>query len=363
MGDKMTRINVTKTFLPPLKEFEAYLEQIWQSGYITNQGPLLKQFEADLQSYLGVENLHFVNNGTTALQLALNSLDITGGEVITTPFTYVATTSSILWERCEPVFVDIESDTYCIDPTKIEAAITPKTRAIMGVHVFGFPCDVDKIQEIADAHDLKVIYDAAHAFGAEYKGKSLLSYGDVSTSSFHATKLFHTIEGGCVVAKDGEVSKKIELIKRFGHDGDTHFRLGINAKANELQAAMGLCNLKYIDDILESRKRIYDLYQRLLDDSVVKRPAVPDNLKQNYIYYPVRFKDEQTLLRVEKALNDQDIYPRRYFYPSLNTLAYLDSNQSCPISEAVASTILCLPLYAGLEEADVRRIVKIINAQ
>lgn len=359
----MSRINVTKTFLPPLKEYEVYLEKIWSSGFVTNQGPLLNEFESSVQKYLDVDNFHFVNNGTSALQVALNSLDLTTGEIITTPFSYVATTSSILWERCTPVFVDIEPDTYCIDAAKIEAAITSETKAIMAVHVFGFPCDVDEIQKIADEHDLKVIYDGAHAFGAKYKGKSLLSYGDISTSSFHATKLFHTIEGGCVIAKDQKVSDAVEFVKRFGHDGDNHYSLGINAKANEFQAAMGLCNLKYIDEILKSRKNIYELYNDLLDETVIKPPKAIDGLKQNYVYYPIRFSSEGQLLRTVEALNEQDIYPRRYFYPSLNTLSYLDKKQSCPVSEQIAKTILCLPLYKDLADEDVRRIAAIINAQ
>lgn len=359
----MSRINVTKTFLPPLQEYEAYLEKIWSNGFITNQGPLLNEFELSMKKYLNVDNFHFVSNGTAALQVALNSLSITSGEVITTPFSYVATTSSILWERCTPVFVDIEPDTYCIDASKIEAAITSETKAIMAVHVFGFPCDVEEIQRIADTHNLKVIYDGAHAFGAEYQGKSLLSYGDISTSSFHATKLFHTIEGGCVVVKDKKISDAVELVKRFGHEGDTHYSLGINAKANEFQAAMGLCNLKYIDEILTSRKHIYELYSELLDEIAAKPPSKINGLKQNYVYYPVRFSSEELLLKVVDALNEQDIYPRRYFYPSLNTLPYLDKKQSCAISEQIAKTILCLPLYKDLADDDVRRIAAIINAQ
>lgn len=362
-GYSMGRINVTKTFLPPLEEYEVYLEKIWSSGFITNQGPLLSEFESSIETYLDIDNFHFVSNGTSALQVALSALDLTEGEIITTPFSYVATTSSILWERCKPVFVDIEPNTYCIDPQKIETAITSETKAIMAVHVFGFPCDVERIQEIADAHNLKVIYDGAHAFGATYKGRSLLSFGDISTVSFHATKLFHTVEGGGIIARDAEVSESVDVIKRFGHTGDEHYRLGINAKASEIHAAMGLCNLKYINEILKDRERTYRLYDTLLGEAVLKPPVKIEDFKQNYAYYPVRFESEEILMRTVNALNKQDIHPRRYFYPSLNTLPYIEDYQQCPVSESVAKTILCLPLYKGLSDDDVRRISVIVNEQ
>lgn len=356
----MNRINVTKSFLPPIGEYEAYLEKIWTSGQLTNQGPLLKEFEEKVSSHLGVRNFHFVSNGTIALQIALKSLGITEGEIITTPFSYVATTSSILWERCKPIFVDIEPNTLCIDPNKIEAAITDKTMAIMAVHVFGNPCDVEAIENIASRHNLKVIYDGAHAFGVEYGGRSLLSYGDISTCSFHATKLFHTIEGGAVIAKDSEVSRKIGLIKKFGHFGDDHFMLGINAKASELQAAMGLCNLNYIDDNIQKRKQLVNYYDKLLDGKF-ERPRIRKKTKYNYAYYPVIFENEKKLLTVIKALNEENIFPRRYFFPSLNNLPYIENTQSCPVSEDIARRILCLPLYESLSEASVDRICEIIK--
>jgi dTDP-4-amino-4,6-dideoxygalactose transaminase len=346
--------------MPPLEEYTHYLEQIWSSGYLSNQGPLLKDFESQVEQYLGVDNFHFVTNGTLALQVALKALDITEGEVITTPFSFVATTSSILWERCDPIFVDIEPGTLCIDANKIEAAITDKTKAIMAVHVFGYPCDVEKIESIAKKHDLKVIYDGAHAFGAEYKGKSLLSYGDITTCSFHATKLFHTIEGGAIVVKDKAVSEKVDLIKKFGNVGDEQQMLGINAKASEFQAAMGLCNLKYIDEVIQKRSEVYHLYTELLGDSV-QIPHMPEGIKYNYSYYPVIFKSEEQLLQKMKRLNEADIYPRRYFYPSLNNLSYLTKTQKCQISEDISSRIACLPLYVGLDEEVIRKIAEIIN--
>jgi len=356
----MTRINVTKTFLPPIEEYQHYLQRIWDSGQLTNQGSLVHDFEAELRDYFSVPNVHFVSNGTSALQVALRALGITEGEVITTPFSYVATTSSILWERCDPVFVDIDPDTLCIDITKIEAAITDKTKAIMPVHVFGNPCDVEAIDAIAKKHNLKVIYDAAHAFGVQYKGKSLLSYGDISVCSFHATKLFHTIEGGCIVVKDKAVSDKVELIKHFGHHGDDHYMLGINAKATEFQAAMGLCNMKYIDEIIQKRKAASGLYDELLSPEY-QRPVKNPEAEYNYSYYPVLFKDEAQLLKKMEQLQQQDIHPRRYFYPSLNTLPYLTSAQDCPISEDIAKRIVCLPLYADLDEDSINKVCRSLN--
>lgn len=353
------RINVTKTFLPPIEEYEKYLKQIWQRDWLTNQGPLLQELESKLKEYLGAKNLHLVTNGTIALQLALRALDITEGEVITTPFTYVATISSILWERCRPVFVDIDPKTFCIDAKKIEAAISPETRGIMPVHVFGYPCDITTIATIAKKHNLKVIYDAAHAFGVQYQGKSLMDYGDIAIGSFHATKLFHTVEGGCLIVKDKAVSETVELMKRFGHNNDDHYQLGINAKLSEVHAAMGLCNLRYIDKIIEKRKQVTELYDELLG----AQRSFPAEFTYNYNYYPYIFKSEQELLAVCEKLNQQNIFPRRYFFPSLNTLSYLetDMKRSCPISEDVARRIVCLPLHDRLGKATVKKICEIIK--
>ncbi len=352
-------IYVTKSFMPPLKEYNKYVAGIFERGMLTNQGPLVEELQTKLAGYLGVENFHYVTNGTIALQLALAALDINDGEVITTPFTYVATTSSILWQRCKPVFVDIEPDNFTIDVNKIESAITPKTRAIMAVHVFGYACDVDKIEQIAKKHNLRVIFDAAHAFGTKYNGRSLLSYGDVSTCSFHATKLFHTVEGGACVVRDKSVSDKLDLQKRFGHYYDTHYMLGINAKQSEFHAAMGLANFPYINDIIAARKHICDMYDNLLNGTV-KRPKHQDGLEYNYAYYPVVFNSEEELLRVFDALHAIDVYPRRYFWPSLNKLPYVDGGL-CPVSEDISSRIACLPLYVGLDDETVKTISETIK--
>ena len=357
----MERINVTKTFMPPREKYEAYLREIWERGQITNQGPLLLDFEKKVKKHLGIGDFHFVTNGTVALQIALKALDISEGEVITTPFSYVATVSAILWERCQPVFVDIEPDSsFCIDADKIEEAITPQTKAILAVHVFGNPCDVEKIDTIARKHNIKVIYDAAHAFGVEYKGKSLLDYGDISACSFHATKLFHTVEGGSLTAKDKVVSEKVELIKKFGHNDDHHYMLGINAKASELQAAMGLCNLEYVDDHIDQRGKLVELYSRLLDGKFQTLKINPET-KYNNAYFPVVMESESQLLGLKSKLEEHNVFPRRYFYPSLNTLPYITGAQNCAVSESIASRIMCLPLYVGLEVKIVRKICEIMN--
>jgi len=353
-------INVTKTFLPPVEEYEAYLKQIWDDGQVTNNGPLSKLLKQQLCSYLDLPNLLLLQNGTLALQLAIEALGIgAGDEIITTPFSYVATTSAILWQQAQPVFVDIDPDTLCIDPGKIEEKITKKTKAILPVHVFGNMCDVAKIDEIAQKHNLKVIYDAAHSFGVKYDGKSALEYGDISATSFHATKLFHTIEGGGIVCKDEAMFEQLRLKSAFGHKFDDHITLGINAKINEFESAMGLCNLKYIDEIIARRgaaKAIYDEQLR----GIVGHQKLVNKLTYNNAYYPIILSSEAELLDVVNSLNADGIYPRRYFYPSLDTLPYINTND-CPISDDIAKRILCLPLYDDISLDDQKRIIGIIK--
>lgn len=345
--------------MPPLNEYTALLQEIWDNRILTNQGPLLVKFEEEIKKYLDLKNFQFLTNGTLALQLALNALDITEGEIITTPFSYVATITSIMWERCTPIFVDINPDNFCINAEKIEAAITPRTKAIMPVHVFGNPCNVEKIAQIANKHNLKVIYDAAHCFGVKYKGRSLLSYGDISVLSLHATKVFHTIEGGAIISEDETINKKVELLKKFGHTDETYCFAGTNAKASEFSAAMGLANLPYIDDIIQQRRQISERYDNLLGDSVT-RPVRYKDCEYNYAYYPVVLKDEPTLLAILSELKTQYIFPRRYFYPSLNTLDYV-TQCSCPISEDISKRIICLPLFVGLENKAIEKISSVIK--
>ena len=354
-------INVTKSFMPPIEEYEDYLKKIWESRYLTNEGMLLQELMSKMHNYLNIENINLVTNGTIALQLAVKALDLAGTEIITTPFSFVATMSSIMWEKCTPVFVDINRDTLCIDTNQIEKAITPKTKAILAVHVYGYPCDVENIDKIAKKHNLKVIYDGAHAFGCFYKGKSLLSYGDVTTCSFHATKVFHTIEGGACFSSNKKIDEKIQELKTFGSVNGVYKDIGINAKMTEFNAAMGLANIKYINAIIEKRKKISQLYDELLKGRV-ERPKKIEDLQYNYIYYPIILKDEQETLSVIQKLKDKDINARRYFYPSLNTLEFVQNKQKCPISEDISKRILCLPLYPDLKESEVIEICNTIKS-
>ncbi|HTB31196.1 MAG TPA: DegT/DnrJ/EryC1/StrS family aminotransferase [Bacteroidia bacterium] len=352
-------INVTKTYLPPQEEYSKYLDRIWKTSWVTNNGPILKELEEALKKELGVKHLFFMSNGTVVLQIALKALGLTK-EIITTPFSYVATTTAILWENCKPVFVDIDKNTLCIDPDLIEQSITENTQAILATHVYGIPCDVEKIEQIAKKHNLKVIYDAAHAFGTIYKGKPLASYGDVSTLSFHATKLFHTIEGGAIITNDDALAAKIKLFRSFGHVGDEYFSIGINGKNSEFHAAMGLCVLPKVQSFIDSRKVLADMYMELLSGTEISNPLVPPDTIYNYGYYPIILKSEELLLKVKEGLLKNDIVPRRYFYPSLNKLPYL-TGAACPVSEDIASRVLCLPFYQELLPEEVVKIVSIIK--
>ncbi|MEZ4887181.1 MAG: DegT/DnrJ/EryC1/StrS family aminotransferase [Chitinophagales bacterium] len=354
-------INVTQSYLPPLSEYVQYLEKIWDNCWLTNNGPLVIELEENLSNFLGVEHLLFLNNGTIALQIAIKALQLKG-EVITTPFSYVATTTAILWENCKPVFVDIDPDTYCIDASKIEAAITSDTSAILATHVYGLPCDVEAIEVIAKKYNLKVIYDGAHAFGVEYKNQSLLNYGDISTLSFHATKLFHTVEGGAVVTNNEEIAKQMSLYRSFGHIRDDYYTIGVNGKNSEFHAAMGLCNLPKVPELIQKRKIICDYYdEQLVVNTHLERPKIPQKTIYNYSYYPILFGSEEELVSIMKELLRNNINPRRYFYPSLNTLSYLSKQVACPVSESIAPRILCLPLYPDLEMKDAERICQIIK--
>lgn len=353
-------ITVTKSYLPNKEKYKSYIDRIYESGWLTNNGMLLRELEQRLQDYLGVKNLILVGNGSLALQLAYKALGLEG-EVITTPFSFVATTSTIVWEGLTPIFADIDPQSFNIDPKQIEGKITDKTSAIVPVHVFGNPCEVAAIQTIADKHKLKIIYDAAHAFGTQYKGQSVLNYGDISTLSFHATKLFHTIEGGAVITNDDEIAKKIRLLINFGITGPTSIEsLGINAKMNEFEAAMGLCVLDDIELITRQRQKIWQTYQQELTGLVQFQDFNTDS-NNNYAYAPVLFKSEQQLLKVEKALKKNDIIPRRYFYPSLETLDYLQTNQQCKHSQDIVRRILCLPLYPALQANEQSTIINVIK--
>ena len=352
-------INVTKTFLPPLEEYQKYLEQIWESNQIANGGKLWFQLQAKLMENLGSPNPILTANGTLPLQIALKVLG-GNGEVITTPFSYVATTAAILWENCSPVFVDIHPEYLTIDETKIEAAITEKTTAILATHVYGNPCNVHEIDRVAKKHGLKVIYDAAHCFGVKYKGESIFNFGDISTCSFHATKIFHTGEGGAMFTYDPELYQKLFYSHNFGHIGESSFHgLGINAKMSELQAAMGLTVLPYISSEIEKRKKVFNKYMGALISTELGFLKLREGTEWNYSYFPIIFSSEKKLLEVQKRLNKQEIFPRRYFYPSLNSLPYVQYRQK-KISESIAQRILCLPCHAILDSEDVEVVTNIL---
>ncbi len=353
-------INVTKTFFPSIEEYQIFVERIWKNEWMTNRGELVLELEEKLKTFLQTNSILVTNNGTVPIQIALKLLG-NGGEIITTPFSYVATTAAIVWENCTPVFVDIHPDYLTIDESKIEAAITSKTTAILATHVFGNPCNIEIIEQIAQKHNLKVIYDAAHCFGVNYLGKSIFEYGNVSTCSFHATKIFHTGEGGALFCKDKELMHQLFYSHNFGHNGPLEFHgLGINGKISELQAAMGLAVLPYMKYIAVERKKVVDTYNRILSFKKLRKMELRATTEWNYSYYPVIFESEMQLLEVQKKLNEHSIFPRRYFYPSLNTIEYA-KGQSMPISESIASRILCLPLYVGLEDNELEQICEIIN--
>ncbi len=353
-------IPVTKTFLPPIQEYQAFLQRAWDKSWLTNRGELALELEDKLKAYLAIPHLTLTTNGTLPLQIAIKAFGLTG-EIITTPFSYVATTASIVWENCKPVFVDIDPEYLTVDEKLIEAAITSKTTAILVTHVFGNPCNVDAIESIAHRYNLKVIYDAAHAFGVNYKGKSLMAYGDVSTCSFHATKLFHCGEGGAFICHDADLHQKLFYHHNFGHKNNLEFYgLGINAKISELQAAMGLAVFNHFNFIVKERKKVVDFYQQNLIIDGLQKIKIRENTEWNYSYYAVIFESEEQLLRVESALNKENIVPRRYFNPSLNTIDYSKGSEM-PISESISQRILCLPLYVGLLEKDLEKICEIIK--
>ena len=363
-------IYVTQPFLPPLEEFIESLEDIWESKWITNAGKFHKEFENALCEYLGVEYISLFTNGTLALMIALQALRITG-EVITTPYSFVATTHALHWNGIQPVFCDIDSETMNLDPEKIEAAITPSTTAILPVHIYGNPCKVDEIQNIADIYGIKVIYDSAHAFGVKLNGDSILNFGDLSVLSFHATKVFTTFEGGAIVCNDEAMKKRIDFLKNFGFaDEITVVGEGINGKMNEVQAAMGLLQLKYIDSVIEKRKIIAQIFREelkgmnginFLDDMEV--------VKHNYAYFPVFINEREygkSRDEVYEEFKNNNIYTRRYFYPLISHFSAYKGLPSATVknlsvAEQISKEVICLPIYPDLRHGDVESIVEILK--
>lgn len=362
-------IFVTRPLLPPLEEFIPYLENIWESQHLTNGGPYHQQLEKDLADYLGVEHLCLFSNGTLALLTAFQVLGITG-EVITTPYSFVATAHSLLWNGLTPVFVDTDPDTFNLDADKLEQAITPATTAILPVHCYGIPCNTRKIEELADAYGLKVIYDAAHAFGVKQDGVSVLRQGDLSILSFHATKVFNTIEGGAIICHDAKMKQRIDYLKNFGFVNETTVvAAGINGKMNELQAAYGLLQLQHIDKALDDRGRLCRHYNRLLADIPGISPiSVPDGVTWNYAYYPIIVSEDFALTRDElyELLKENHIMARRYFYPLISSFfmyKFADSakKENLPVAHQLADKVICLPLYPGLEEEVQHKIAGLIQ--
>ena len=352
----MSNINVTKTFLPNQEDYNEILSRSWKKEWLTNRGELVLELEDKIKKYLNADNIIATTNGTLPIQIAIKALYIKG-EVITTPFSYVATTSSILWQGCKPVFVDIHPEYLTIDETKIEASITSKTEAILATHVYGNPCHLEEIERIADKHNLKVIYDAAHCFGVTYNNKSIFNYGDVSTCSFHATKLFHTGEGGALFCNDKAIYDKLYFNHNFGHNGpELYHGLGINAKMSELQAAMGLAVLPHMDHIIEERKKVVQFYLKELDNTDIKFIKIRPNTKWNYSYFPIILESEDVMFKIKNALEAKNIFSRRYFFPSLNNLPFVE-NCAMPVSDSISKCVLCLPLYVGLTIKELELVV------
>lgn len=364
------KLTVTSPLLPLLEDFYPFLEKIWESEWITNNGQFHQQLEKELCEHLGVEFLSLFTNGTLPLLTALQALHIKG-EVITTPYSFVATTHALWWNGLQPVFVDIDPSTCCLDPDKIEAAITPKTSAILPVHCYGMACDVERIQAIADKYGLKVIYDAAHAFGVELNGESVLKHGDMSTLSFHATKVFNTAEGGALIVRDAETKERIDQLKNFGITGETTVMdPGINGKMDEIRAAFGLLNLRHIDDAIEQRRQVAIRYRNALRNvKGIRFLDEMEGLKQNYSYFPIFVNaEEYGMMRDELyfKLQKQDVFGRRYFYPLISTFSPYRglpsaAPENLPVATKIANEVICLPIHHDLGEGDVDRVLELLD--
>lgn len=369
MSSSNDRVYVTKPFLPPLKDFIPYLENIWESGFITNAGPYHQQLERELCSYLGVKHISLFSNGTIGLITALQTLRITG-EVITTPFSFVATSHALMWNGIKPIFVDIDPNSFNLDPKKIEAAITPQTTAIMPVHCYGQSCDVDAIEKIAKTYNLKVIYDSAHAFGVKCHCGSLLNHGDLSVLSFHATKVFNTFEGGAIISPDEDTKKRVDQLKNFGFvDELTVTSPGINGKMSEFNSALGILQLKHLDEAIQKRKNIDGMYRKKLAKVVgIEVPQTGMDLTPNYSYFPILVKPAYPLKRDElfERLKGSGIYARRYFYPLISNFPMYSSlptssPANLPVGTRVANEIICLPIYPDLSFDAVKKITDLIG--
>ena len=357
---------VTKTRLPEPETFSRLCNDIFQRAWLTNNGQCVQELERNLLEYLGVSHVLACNNGTIALMLALQCAGLAGKKVAVTPYTYVATLSALLWLRCVPVFVDIEPDTLCLSPELLRKRFQqePDIAGALPVHIYGLACDVERLDAVCREYGAVLIYDAAQAFGSRYHGKSLLEYGDYSICSFHATKIFHTAEGGCVVSHSADAHNALSLARAFGHINDTHYSLGINGKMSELHAAMGLALLPGTNTEIERRKEARAAYDAALEGLPLQRPTIREGLDWNNAYYPVLLPDEDCRVRAEQTLKERGIHPRRYFYPALNTLPYLQEEwrASCPVAEDAARRVLCLPMYGGLTDKEAGQVASCMHA-
>jgi dTDP-4-amino-4,6-dideoxygalactose transaminase len=359
---------VTRPLLPPIEEYEEKLKEIWENNWLTNYGPLERELQSRLKEFLNVENLELFVNGHTSLEVAIKALDLTG-EVITTPFTFASTTQAIINNGLRPVYADIDEEYYNLNPDNIEDLITDKTSAIIPVHVFGNPCEIDKIDKIAKEHDLKVIYDAAHAFGVKIDGEPVVSHGDISMLSFHATKVFNTVEGGSLVYENPELEYKFKALKNFGitPDNEEVQYLGVNAKMNEFEAAMGLVNLNHVEDAIAKRKILYEKYLECLSGleskGKVKVLRPKDNVDYNYAYFTIKLNTYEEKVHLFEKLPEYNVYSKRYFYPPCNEFPAYDFEKNTPIAKDVSDTILSLPIYLSLTVEDIERICKIIEIE
>lgn len=358
----MDKINITKIFLPDKETFIKYIDKIYSSGWVTNDGPFVKEFEKKLENFLGIRNVVVVSNGTLALQIAYRCLNIKGS-ALTTPYSFVATTSSLVWEGIKPIFADINKKTLTLEPTKIKKHLSKDITGIVPVHVYGNACEIDEINDIANQNNLKVVYDAAHCIGVKYKNKSIFNYGDASIVSFHATKLFHTIEGGAILTNDDHIAEEARLMRNFGISGEDKIEsVGINAKMNEIEAAMGLALLDNIESLIADRYRVWNVYYNNLLN-YVEFPELNPDVKWNFSYVPVLFKNESQLEKVKEILNANNIFPRRYFYPSLDTLTYLNNQEKFPISNNISKRVLCMPNFFGVNDDTINSICELIKSE
>lgn len=353
-------IFVTRALLPAKDLFIRYVDQIFASDQLTNNGPLVVKLETELQALLSAKHLALCANGTLSLMLAIKALGLSGKKVIVTPFTYVATLTALLWEKCQPIFVDIDPNTLCLSPKLVAEALEkdPTIAGILPVHVYGVACDVQALNAIAKEHGIPILYDASHAFGIDLANESLLNFGDIAVCSLHATKVFHTVEGGMIVCHDPETLRKIQLLRAFGHINDNYLDIGINAKLSEFHAAMGLSLLQSISQFTKEREKVFNSYNSLLATKNYRRPQMHPNQTQNFAYYPLIFPSEEDVLTAMAKMAAHNIYPRRYFYPACNTMPYLEVKTSCPVAEDISKRILYLPIFPSLPQDKIATIVQ-----